>query len=409
MTKPESLTLYQLYQFQYRPARQAGLRNRRRQPYISALNRFGRFLGREPYLADLTDDKLRQFVQWLDAAHGGKSSANTVAAIRSLWRFAAEAGYCGRPKYKRRNPRREPASSPAPNSLMLAFQNDYAPLRLTGRSPQTRHAMQIAIGHFSKMLGREALVTDLTDENLVRLLSFLIDTRQNSAITANKVADKLLALWRFLAKRKRVDLWPEVRKLPEPARIPQAWSLSQLSALLAAAEQEPGLVAGIPASDWWAGLLLVIWDTGERISAVLALEWADLELESGWLTIRAEIRKGKKKPLLRRLRPETVERLKRLYAPDRTLIFPWARDRQFVWKDFGPILRRAGLPHDRRSKFHRIRRSVASHFQAAGGDATALLDHTSRTVTLNYLDPRIVKETQAIDLLPPIDRKGGAA
>jgi len=409
MTKTNTATLYQLYQFQYRPARQAGLRNRRRQPYISALNRFGRFLGREPYLADLTDDKLRQFVQWLDAAHGGKSSANTVAAIRSLWRFAAEVGYCGRPKYKRRKPRREPNKPPADNSLILAFQNDYAPLRLTGRSPQTRHAMQIAIGHFSKMLGREALITDLKDENLVRLLSYLIDIRQNSAITANKVADKLLALWRFLAKRKRVELWPEVRKLPEPARIPQAWTLSQLSALLASADAQPGLVSGLPAGDWWSGLLLVMWDTGERISALLALEWSDLELDSGWLTIRAEIRKGKKKPLLRRLRPETLERLSKLRTPDSLLMFPWARDKRQLWIAFGPILKRAGLPADRRSKFHRLRRSVASHFQAAGGDATALLDHTSRTVTLNYLDPRIVKETQAIDLLPAIERKGGIA
>ena len=57
----------------------------------------------------------------------------------------------------------------------------------------------------------------------------------------------------------------------------------------------------------------------------------------------------------------------------------------------------------------RMRRSVASHYKAAGGDATELVDHTSRKVTQAYLDPRIVKRVQEMDLLPSIGQKGGDA
>ena len=46
-----------------------------------------------------------------------------------------------------------------------------------------------------------------------------------------------------------------------------------------------------------------------------------------------------------------------------------------------------------------MRRTVASKYEAAGGNATALMDHTKRSVTLLYLDPKIAKQPQVIDLL----------
>jgi hypothetical protein len=46
-----------------------------------------------------------------------------------------------------------------------------------------------------------------------------------------------------------------------------------------------------------------------------------------------------------------------------------------------------------------MRKSTASHFTAAGGNATELLDHSSVRVTKKYLDKRIVGEQSAADLL----------
>jgi hypothetical protein len=68
----------------------------------------------------------------------------------------------------------------------------------------------------------------------------------------------------------------------------------------------------------------------------------------------------------------------------------------------GKICKRAGLPQNRRSKFHRIRKTTASFYQAAGGSAQSLLDHSSPAVTRRYLDPRIVAPKPAHELLPKV-------
>ena len=60
-----------------------------------------------------------------------------------------------------------------------------------------------------------------------------------------------------------------------------------------------------------------------------------------------------------------------------------------------------GLPSDRRHKFHAMRRTVASFYEAAGGNATELLGHSTRDVTrTHYLDPRVVGQgVNACDVL----------
>ena len=65
----------------------------------------------------------------------------------------------------------------------------------------------------------------------------------------------------------------------------------------------------------------------------------------------------------------------------------------------GRIMLAAGLPHSRAYKFHIFRKSVASHAEAAGGNATELLGHSARSVTLRYIDRRIAPERHASDYL----------
>ena len=80
-------------------------------------------------------------------------------------------------------------------------------------------------------------------------------------------------------------------------------------------------------------------------------------------------------------------------------IFPWPFCPTHIYYHYKRILRRAGLPTDRDCHFHRIRKSVASWYEAAGGNVTELLDHSARRVTRAYLDPRIVTHQQAADVL----------
>jgi hypothetical protein len=69
---------------------------------------------------------------------------------------------------------------------------------------------------------------------------------------------------------------------------------------------------------------------------------------------------------------QSLAALKQIRSKD-GLVFPWPWCQSYLWKAFGDFLKRAGLPHDGKSKFHRIRKTVASYAEAAGGNATAML------------------------------------
>ncbi len=118
------------------------------------------------------------------------------------------------------------------------------------------------------------------------------------------------------------------------------------------------------------------------------------------MILTAEQRKGSKRDKEWQLPAVAVAALHGLKSK---AIGPLVFERDFclgtVYNRYAKILDSVGLPSDRQSKFHRIRKSTASHFAAAGGNATALLDHSSARVTAKYLDKRIVKEQSAADLL----------
>jgi integrase len=94
----------------------------------------------------------------------------------------------------------------------------------------------------------------------------------------------------------------------------------------------------------------------------------------------------------------------------------WPSDKHFNWNsvDVGPrrdvtgevsaAVKAAGLDGRRRVRFHQIRRSAASHYAAAGGDAVAMLDHSSPSITKRwYLDPRLAdRGSSPCDVLPTI-------
>lgn len=169
--------------------------------------------------------------------------------------------------------------------------------------------------------------------------------------------------------------------------------------LFAVASAAPGTIGRVATGDWWRALLLVCWDTGERIGAVWSVTWPDVDLTSGWVRVPAESRKGGRCDRLYRLAPDTVAALRPLRANGTGAVFATHFGRQALWIRLRRILRRAGLPSDRRSMFHRIRRSVASYVAAAGGNAQDVLGHSSPAVTRCYLDPRIVEPAQAVDWL----------
>ena len=276
------------------------------------------------------------------------------------------------------------------------FTTVYEPLRLISASEHCRYQYGRNIKLLSEVIGRAAALADLTDDNLARVVAVLLK-RGRSPATANKTFSQLRALWELAAKRGLVGTYPTMRKIPEYKRVPVAWNRQQLAALFSALRTTQGRIAGLRASEWWLALHCLLWNTGLRIGTALKLRWSDVDWQAGEVIARAEIQKQRADQRFR-LHPDTMAILT-LIRRQEGEIFPWPQSRASLWDAYDRILRRADLPHDRRSKFHRMRRSVASWFEAAGGDACSLLGHSSRKVTEAYLDDSIVPRPHACDRL----------
>ncbi|MGE0533769.1 MAG: tyrosine-type recombinase/integrase [Pirellulales bacterium] len=291
-------------------------------------------------------------------------------------------------------------TQPAVESPTLShlYQTEYRRKRLRHAAASTHTRYKVTLRGLDKFLGHTATTADLKDDTIADYLAWLVQ-HGKSPFYANSQRNHLLALWRFIARKRLVEEFPDVERVPEPEKIPQAWSADELARLFASAKRQLGTIAGIPAGPWWFALLSLLWDTGERIGAVLKIEWHQIDLAGGWLTVPAEHRKFGRKGKVFKLGAETLAALRDIQQPTRAVVFAWDRNPTYLWTCFNEVLCGAGLPNDRRSKFHRMRRSTASHFEAAGGNATDLLGHSMRRVTEAYLDPRIVRKQQAADVL----------
>lgn len=266
----------------------------------------------------------------------------------------------------------------------------YVRKRLRMKSPNTIRLYRHSIAAFETTLGRKATTDDLNDDNVEMHMTRIVDSGLSVA-SANKDLWQLGAIWRFGNRNRLVDTWPNVQLYPEPERIPMAWLPEEIDKLFQSVKEEDGSISGAPASLWWQSLLSVLLDTGERIGAVM--QCTKDNLQGCYLLVPAESRKGKTRDKLFELSGETQHLLSALSLAHRyTLLFPWDRHGTYLYTRYKRILARAGLPTDSKSKFHRLRRSVASAVKSQGGDATAALDHASSATTKAYLDPRIVHQ-----------------
>jgi integrase len=274
----------------------------------------------------------------------------------------------------------------------------YAPMRRI--SDRTIELYGYTIKSFGDFLGREPTVADLDELVVARFLAHRIRTREPA--TAAKDRAQLRALWEWAARGKMVDTWPRIQPVNVPERVPEAWFTEEFQRLLTEASKETVTISGTPAALFWRAILLVCYDTGERISSVLALRWRNVR----GLTVlyEAEDRKGKRRDLLREITEQTAEAMQAIKGsrtPD-DAVFLWDKNPKYIWRRLAIILKRAGLPSGRKDKFHKIRKTCASYSQAGGVSAQDVLDHADPKTTRKYLDPRIVKPPSAISVLPKV-------
>lgn len=264
----------------------------------------------------------------------------------------------------------------------------YFPQRLSISSRLTEKQYEIAIRQFGRHLGHEADVADLTDEKLYSFVRHL-QSRKLSPTTINDRVGRLKTLWDWLARRKLVEKFPTVERVREPRRMPRAWNQEQLELIFASVAEEDLPVGGIDGRLWWRAFFAVAWNTSERVTAILSLRWD--WLEGSLLHVPAEVRKGSSRDMLYELWDEVTATLEPIRVPTRELILPFPHHMPSTFYNrFTRILKRVGLPHDRRCKSHRFRVSHATWVRALSGHAASNLGHASEETTRrHYEDPRI--------------------
>lgn len=282
---------------------------------------------------------------------------------------------------------------PQSSQLLIDIcETSYFPQKLSIRADDTRRQYRYALTDFGRWLSHQPRVDDLTDANLAGYMRSLV-ARNLSEYTANERAGRVKSLWNWLAKKGKVRTFPTIGKLQAPIRVPRAWNQAQLQHLFAAAAKMPGKVGTIRACDWWPALHAVLWNTGERIGAVLQLRWEWIDLESGDVIVPAEARKARTRDMAYRLWPDTLAMLLSIRQPACPLVLPWPFSEGQFYRCYRQLVKLANLPDDRKSKAHRMRVSHATWAKIAGNNPTERMGHASaETTKRSYLDPTLCRE-----------------
>lgn len=293
-----------------------------------------------------------------------------------------------------------------PLRLADLFERSYRPRRLLGRSRSNVDQYYIQFRHFSRFLGHEPTTADLTDDTIAAAMQWLLDGcdrrwKPRAPETVNKWRAHIVALWTFAAKLGHVNRWPTIGEVPVPESVPLAWATDELAAILRACEATKGWIGPVLACDWWVALHRWLLCGGERTSASLSLKWEWVNMTRGIACIPGAVRKTRT-ALTYALSPECVAAFEKIRRPTRELVFPWPLSRDMFYRRYKRLLRDAGLPEHRAGP-QKMRRSFASHLEAAGGSATAALHHSNRSVTQrHYLDSRIIGAKEYWRQMPKI-------
>lgn len=271
----------------------------------------------------------------------------------------------------------------------------YARKRLKICSPHTMRLYRHSIKAYEKTLGKPAQVDDFTDENMEDHMYRVIRDGL-SVSSANKDYAQLTAMWRFAHRNGLTQVWPNIKPLHEPERVPLGWLSNEVERLFETVGKLDGKISGAPARLWWRVLLSVLLDTGERIGAIRKLKRDNVH--GDYILVPAEVRKRQTREKLYKLSPETAVDLETLLTLHRySDVFPWDKSETYIYYKYTAILKSAGLASCGKSKFHRLRKTVCSAVANQGGNPTSAMDHANARTTRRYLDPRLVQETATCD------------
>ncbi len=169
------------------------------------------------------------------------------------------------------------------------------------------------------------------------------------------------------------------------------------------------------AEQFWQALLAVAWVTGMRKSALMAVLWDDVDLESG--IILSRYRDNKAKNDQRHKIPAVVPLLRRLHEvrkPGESRVFPWNHATKSLDRDFARIQKAAGIhlpcredhehtPSCHLYGFHGLRYAHATYNfgRVTDRELQGQMGHSSFNTTLRYIKYAEAHQERAYDAYLP--------
>ncbi len=278
------------------------------------------------------------------------------------------------------------------------FETAYLPLRLIVGSPRTVEAYLDTLSAWDRWPSRVPLKR-IDDLVFAKWLGWLAE--RSSRSTTNKHRAHLLCILRLAVKRKKLKALPDVPPLKTSPKLPEAWTVDEVERIISTARQLPGEIDGVPANRWWPALFFVIYDTGSRIGAMLAVAPKSLSLSERSLILLGSTTKSGR-PQYCRLSDQTVAAVAAIYDPHRPRVWPWPHIRATLYRRAKRLFAAAGVTYgrDNGGLFHKLRRTSGTLVAANGGNPQLHLGHADARVTYrHYVDPRIAGGGQ-LDFLP---------
>jgi len=271
------------------------------------------------------------------------------------------------------------------------------------------------LARFKDFLGREPVVDDLDDLTVAKFIRWRRTTQHSKwkkigPASLAKDSAQIRTLWNWLAKKRWKRSNGELIDFPDYARpkvpkpVPKAYKADELAKLVEAARHRKGLICGKPACWYWTTKLQAMFQTGERIGAVLELRWSEVDFERNTLTFLAATRKGHRETITRPITADLAKMLATQKGLPEARVWPWLDDREplSIYPSLKVLCRTAGVPY---KPFHSIRKSTASYLKRAGISAKKQLGHSSEEMAeTHYYDEEITGRESNLDYLPPIDK-----
>ncbi|NCC22587.1 MAG: integrase [Alphaproteobacteria bacterium] len=298
-------------------------------------------------------------------------------------------------------------------ALVQQFFTDYL-LAQRAMSPNTvasyRDAMLLFLDFAYERLGKmptELRLTDLEPDLILAFLDDLEQRRNNSVRSRNLRLTALRAFLKFAGRRDVASLLSVEQALGVPMKRFERPMLGFLS------REEMTAVIGDPGATWTSQrdhlLLTMLYNTGARVSEIIAVRVADVVLEaSACVHLHGKGRKQRAVPLWKSTVQEVRAwlRCNPVLAADAPLLpnrDGRAMTRQNVNQRFDIAVTRATQTHPslarRHISPHTIRHSTAMHMLQSGVAFSVIalwMGHESVTTTHRYVEADLTMKEQAL-------------